>query len=108
MEAATLIREARRRAGLTQSQLAALADTKQSVVARWESGATEPSYERVATLIRRSGFDLIPEVISADDSDWSLARDNLSLSVDQRLAKHAAAVRFAQAGRKAKSRAERA
>jgi ribosome-binding protein aMBF1 (putative translation factor) len=105
MEAARLIREARRRAGLTQSELAERSRTKQSVVARWESGATGPSYDRVAALIRECGFDLVPNLAMADDSDWSLALDNLRLSVDERVRKHAAAVRFAQAGRTAKRRA---
>jgi transcriptional regulator with XRE-family HTH domain len=105
MEAATLIREARRRAGLTQAQLAERSGTKQSVIARLEAGATEPSYERVAALIRGCGFDLIPNLVEADDADWSIARDNLRLGVEQRVRKHAAAVRFAQAARKAGRRA---
>ena len=105
MEAATLIREARRRARLTQAQLAARSGTKQSVIARLESGTTEPSYARVASLIRACGFELIPAVTGVDDSDWSVARENLALSLDQRIAKHQAALRFALAGRQAANRA---
>lgn len=39
MQAARLIREARLKAGLSQAELAHRLHTKQSVVARWETGA---------------------------------------------------------------------
>ena len=42
-----LIREARRRARLTQSELAMRAGTTQSAVARWEAGRSLPSLEKL-------------------------------------------------------------
>jgi transcriptional regulator with XRE-family HTH domain len=52
-----LIREARRRAGMTQAELAAQVGTTQSAIARLECGA-EPSLRRVAELVRACGLEL--------------------------------------------------
>jgi len=46
---ATMIREARERAGLTQARLAELLGVQQSHVSRWETGAVQP---RAAMLER--------------------------------------------------------
>ena len=56
--AATVLREARTRAGLTQRQLAERAHTAQSVVARIESGVTSPSWETLGRLLEVAGFAL--------------------------------------------------
>ncbi|MBA3690014.1 MAG: helix-turn-helix transcriptional regulator [Actinobacteria bacterium] len=101
MKAQGYVREARRRAGLTQRELATLVGTTQSALARIESGATEPSLARVAALIRACGFDLRPTIAVIDDDDWSLAADNLRLDLDARVRTHQAAVRFVEAGRRA-------
>lgn len=101
MRGGDLIREARRRAQLTQSDLAARLDTTQSAIARLETGGTEPSFERVARAIRACGFDLHARLLPADDSDWSVASVNLSVDHDTRVRRHGAALRFAEAGRRA-------
>jgi transcriptional regulator with XRE-family HTH domain len=104
---AELIKEARRRAGLSQQELASRLHTTQSVVARWESGATAPSFETVVRAVRASGFELDVHLLPLDEGfehDWSLAEQNLSLSPEERLANHAAARDFAerlQRGRRA-------
>jgi transcriptional regulator with XRE-family HTH domain len=64
-----LVREARKRAGMTQAQLAELADTTQSAIARLESARTSPSFEQVERLMRLCGFQLIVELAPYDDSD---------------------------------------
>ena len=64
-----LVREARKRAGMTQAQLAAVAGTTQSAIARLESGRTSPSFEQVERLMRLCGFQLIVELAPYDDSD---------------------------------------
>jgi DNA-binding transcriptional regulator YiaG len=57
--AAALIRaRARARAGLTHEQLAARMDTKQEVVARWESGRVLPSTRTLARLAKATGATL--------------------------------------------------
>jgi transcriptional regulator with XRE-family HTH domain len=101
MRGGTLIREARRRAGLTQRQLAERLGTTQSAIARLERGGTEPSFDRVVEAVRACGFELVPRLIPADDSDWSVASTNLSVDPDARVRRHHAALRFAEAGRRA-------
>ena len=101
MRGGSIVREARRRAGLKQAELAARSGTTQSAIARIERGSTEPSFERVTALVGACGLTLVASLKDADEVDWSLALDNLRLSVDARVRKHQAAVRFARAGREA-------
>jgi transcriptional regulator with XRE-family HTH domain len=91
----------RRRAGLTQAELAARIGTTQSAVARLERGGSTPSLERLTRIARCCGLELVPVLRPADDSDWSVASANLRLDVDARVRQHQAALRFAQAGREA-------
>jgi len=58
MEAGTLISTARREAGITQTELAARMGTHQSVVARWETGKTQPTFQTVLSAVAAAGFDL--------------------------------------------------
>jgi transcriptional regulator with XRE-family HTH domain len=99
-----LVREARRRAGITQAELARRVGTTQSAIARIERGRTDPSLDRVRTMVRACGLDLGTTLAPADDADWSVARSNLVLSVDERVRQHQAALRFARAGRAALER----
>jgi transcriptional regulator with XRE-family HTH domain len=96
-----LIREARRRAGLSQAELADRVGTTQSAIARLERGRTAPSLERTRELIRACGLDLRFELVPIDDADLSLARTNRRLSVDARVRQNANAVAFAAAAREA-------
>jgi len=80
-----LVREARRRAGLSQRQLADLAGTTQSAVARLETGRSTPSFDTVLRLVRLCGLDLEVQVIDGDDSDWVQALRLRGLSPAQRL-----------------------
>ncbi len=61
-EAATLLLEARTRAGLSQRELAERARTSQSVVARIERGQTSPSWVTLAQLLIAAGFELVAEL----------------------------------------------
>jgi transcriptional regulator with XRE-family HTH domain len=54
---AALIRDARRRAGLTQAQLAAALGTTQSVVSRWERGHDAPRVDTLVEILRACGFE---------------------------------------------------
>jgi predicted nucleotidyltransferase/DNA-binding XRE family transcriptional regulator len=56
--AASVLRQARHRAGLTQRQLAQQAGVSQSVVAAYESGAREPSMATLAALVDSTGVAL--------------------------------------------------
>ncbi len=105
MRGGTLVREARRRAGLTQVDLAERTGTTQPAIARLEVGASEPSFRRVSEAVRACGLELVPVLREADESDWSVAAGNLRLTPQQRVENHRRAVRFAEAGREAMRRA---
>ena len=57
-----LLRTARRRAGLTPRELAGRAGTAQSVVARIESGQTNPAAGTLARLLAAAGFEARTEL----------------------------------------------
>jgi transcriptional regulator with XRE-family HTH domain len=80
-----LLREARLRAGLTQAQLARRAKTSQSAIARWESGAVQPSLERLRELIRACSLELTVRLFDYDDSYDYFIEERLALSPDERL-----------------------
>jgi transcriptional regulator with XRE-family HTH domain len=101
MRGGQLIREGRRRAGLTQTVLAARLGTTQSALARTETGAAEPSFERVVAALRACGLELVPRLMPAEHADWSVAVGNLRVGYDERVRRHQAALRFARAGREA-------
>ena len=101
MRGGILVREARRRAGLTQAELAHRVGTTQSAIARLERGRTEPDLARVVELTRACGLELIPMIRPSEDEDYTVALGNLPLSVDQRARQHAAVLRFAYEGRAA-------
>ena len=99
------MREARRRARLTQAELAARTGTTQPAIARLETGDTEPSFRRVADALRACGLELVPLLREVDESDWSVAAGNLRLTPSERVANHRRALAFAEAGREALRRA---
>lgn len=94
-----LIREARRRAGLTQRQLADRAGTTQSAVARWESGRTSPDLSTVRRLVRLCGLDLEVALVERDDSDLAQARRLRDLTPAERLKRGVAVARQMQRAR---------
>ena len=80
-----LVREARRRAGLTQRELAERGGTTQSAIARVESGRTSPSFDLVLKLIKACGFRLDVALDPYDGSDVAQAEALLKLSMEERL-----------------------
>jgi len=81
-----LIREARRRAGLSQRELAERAGTTQSAIARLETGRSTPSFDTVLRLVRLCGLDLDVMLVERDGSDWAQAKDLFALTPAQRVA----------------------
>ena len=101
--ASRLLLSARRRAGLTQRDLARRAHTSQSVIARIESGAVSPSWKTLQRLVNRAGFDL-QGVLSPRRHSRSHMLDDvpriMRLTPEQRLRElHNAARFFAAAAR---------
>ena len=82
---AQLVREARRRAGLTQVELAARAGTGQPTIARWESGRTASSVDDVVRLVRLCGLDVEFQLVPHDASDLAQADRLTRLSAEERL-----------------------
>ena len=86
-DAATLLREARREAGLTQRQVAARAGLRQPVVAAYESGRREPTVPMLRKLLRATGHDLELRLRPAHRlADPERANERLLLALD--LAEH--------------------
>jgi transcriptional regulator with XRE-family HTH domain len=85
MRSASLIREARLRAGLTQSELAERTGRDRSVVARWEQAVVAPSVETLLELVRACGFDLPLELLPYDESRQDRLNKNLLLSPERRV-----------------------
>ncbi len=56
--AGSLLRQARKRAGLSQAELAARAGMTQSVISAYESGHREPSVPALAALVDAAGYEL--------------------------------------------------
>jgi transcriptional regulator with XRE-family HTH domain len=83
---AHLIKEARLRAGLTQSELASLTGKAASMIGRWERGEVLPSLETTITLIRSSGLELSMAITAGDEHDLALIRRSLALPPAERLA----------------------
>ncbi len=87
MKGGTIIREARKRAGLTQRQLAELLGTTQAVIARWESGQRSPTFQRVLEAVRACGFDLSIRIVNRDYEHSLLIDESLRLPPRERLAR---------------------
>jgi transcriptional regulator with XRE-family HTH domain len=68
MTAAQLIREARLKAGLTQTELAERLGRERAQVARWEIGGQEPSFENLQSVVEACGFSLRIEIAEHEDT----------------------------------------
>jgi transcriptional regulator with XRE-family HTH domain len=90
-----LIREARRRARLTQSELAMRAGTTQSAVARWEAGRSLPSLEKLQELVECCGLELGVSLGERRDAEERLLDQLRALTPEQRLQRLLAAIPFA-------------
>src|SRR4051794_26349897 len=80
-----LVKEARRRAGLTPRELADLAGTTQSSIAPLGTRQTSPSFDLVVRLIKLCGFRLDVFLDPYDDSDLAQAEALLRMPAPQRV-----------------------
>jgi transcriptional regulator with XRE-family HTH domain len=76
---------ARRRAGLTQRELAKLSGTPQPSISRIERGGVSPTVDTLEHLIRACGHELEPIRVPGEDAvDRTLIWENLKLTPAQR------------------------
>jgi hypothetical protein len=101
--AATLLKDARTRAGLTQRALAKRARTTQSVVARIENGSTSPSWSTLERLLAAAGFEVEaavhPEPV-LDPQELDDVPRILAMSPEDRLREIGNLTRFLAAARR--------
>jgi len=100
MRISSVVREARRRAGLTQAQLAERAGVAKSTVGRIESRARVPSTEMVERLVRASGLEVTVSLSEADPGTDSMFERTLRRSPAERLADATRVARFVLRGRR--------
>jgi transcriptional regulator with XRE-family HTH domain len=89
----TLLRYARRRAGLTQRELAERANVPQPAIARIERGRVSPRMDTLVPLLEAAGFalELAPRI--GQGVDRSLIRSCLARSPEERIRAATAAAR---------------
>lgn len=102
MEAATTLRRARKRAGLSLRSLAARADTSHSTLAAYEAGRKVPTVETLDRIVRAAGYelalDLVPSVGGTDrDARGNELIEVLDLAA-QFPARHSATLNFPRFG----------
>jgi transcriptional regulator with XRE-family HTH domain len=68
VKAGQIIREARLRAGLTQTELAQRLGRERAQVARWEIGRQEPSFENLQAVVEACGFSLRVEIAEREQT----------------------------------------
>ncbi len=85
MRSADLLVAGRRRAGLSQEQLASRLGRTQPTIARWESGYQHPPLESVLEALHVCGLELTVGMARYDDSYVSLIQRQLLLDPAERV-----------------------
>jgi len=85
MRGGELIREARTRAGLTQTELSERTGRDRSVIARWEQGAVSPPIESLLACLHACGFDLPFVLVPLDESGDEELGESLLLPPSERV-----------------------
>jgi transcriptional regulator with XRE-family HTH domain len=100
MDAATMLRMARRRAGFSQRELARRAGVPQATISRIENAVVSPTIDTLDPLIRSCGMALIVGEQTAEGVDRTLIREALRRSPAERLRYSVAAGRRLEAMRR--------
>ncbi|MCJ7671106.1 MAG: helix-turn-helix domain-containing protein [Acidimicrobiia bacterium] len=93
LDAAGLLRDARRIAGLSQSALAERIGTTQPVISRWERGLDVPRIDALARALQACGFEADLVFRRHDDVDRTQIARQLMLTPAERLAYYESAAR---------------
>ena len=90
MEVGKLLREARRRHGLTQKQLAIRARTSQAAISRIERGLVSPTVETLGKLLAMVNEELVLDARPVDwGHDLTLIQASLDRTAEQRIRRQA-------------------
>lgn len=76
---------ARRRADLTQRELASRVGCRQATIARWERGDRQPAFQDVQDVVGACGLQLDAHLISEDYSWWPQIAAQLGRTSTQRI-----------------------
>jgi transcriptional regulator with XRE-family HTH domain len=87
MNAAAMLRMARRRAGLTQRELARRAGVSQPTISRIEHGVVSPSVDTLSPLIEACEMDLLIVDRPGEGVDRTLIRERLMMTPGERVAR---------------------
>src|SRR5689334_13667252 len=85
--AGALIREARLRAGLTQTELGARTGKDRAQIARWERDDVAPNIDTVLKLIRACGYDLSLDMVEYREPEDGALADTARLTPQERVAR---------------------
>jgi transcriptional regulator with XRE-family HTH domain len=80
-----LIREARRRAGITQAELARRVGTSQPAIARYERARTMPDLPTLHRIVEACGLELHLELAEPNRQQEAAARIALERTPEERL-----------------------
>jgi hypothetical protein len=80
-----LIREARRRAGITQAELARRVGTSQPAIARYERARSMPDLPTLHRIVEACGLELRLELAESDPQQEAAARIALERTPEERL-----------------------
>jgi transcriptional regulator with XRE-family HTH domain len=95
--AGELVRDVRKRRGLTQEQLAARASTSQAAISRIERGLVSPTVETLARLLDLMHEELVLDAHEIDyGHDRTLYERTLSMTPSERIDHGAAFANFVQ------------
>ena len=96
MEPATLVKRARKAAGLTQTELAKRARMQQPEIARLESPGANPRLSTLKRVVAATGQSLKLELDASGGIDETLIAASLRESPTERLHQHARLLKTAQ------------
>lgn len=85
MTSRDIVRIARQRAGLTQQQLADRSGHPRETIARWETGAREPSLSTLRSVVEAANLDVVITLAERDASLAAAVRDQLDVAPMKRL-----------------------
>src|SRR6266542_6592403 len=87
MRGGELIREARTRAGLTQTELSERTGRDRSVIARWEQGVISPPVESLLACVHACGYDIPLLLVPLDERADRELREELMATPSERVAR---------------------